>query len=197
MSPQRLLHLVLNMRLGASRKRIAIHNVPKTALPADIRRLCLKAQVSENISNGTFLCYVSNTGPLSSPNPVAIDYKRFIPTGTAIVTLTNSTFIRNAVSSLHGAIIAAHEVQATSIADEDSEEMLMPRTRGVKGRAQAAERGATTGDGPAGGTKGSGSNVVLYGLPGRMSSEAAWYYLSGFKLAGSSARDKDILKLPR
>ncbi|GJE86928.1 RNA recognition motif domain-containing protein [Phanerochaete sordida] len=162
----------------ASRKRVAINNVPKTALPADIRRLCIKSGVSENIAK------------------VAIDYKRFIPTGTAIVTLTDSAFIRSAVSSLHGSIIAGHEVTATSIADDDSEEMLQPRARGVKGRVQAAERGVTTGDGPAGGTKSGGSNVVLYGLPGRMTPEAAWYYLSGFKLAGATARDKDIIKLP-
>ena len=70
----------------------------------------------------------------------------------------------------------------------------MQRMRGVRGREQAAQRGLVSGNGPNGGVTGSGKNVVIYGLPGKMTEEAAGYYLKSFKLAGL-AGDKDIVKL--
>lgn len=71
---------------------------------------------------------------------------------------------------------------------------FLPRTRGVKGRMDAVQRGIFLGNGPGGGITDSGKNAVLYGLPGRMTEEAAGYYLKNFKLASSSGT-KDIVKL--
>lgn len=134
----------------------------------------------------TFTCLTDGT-------LVDIDYRRFVPTGTAWVTLTGNEFVRRAAQNLDGAVLAGHTVSAAPAEDGiDSE--IRPRTRGARGREEAAERGLVMGDGPSGGITGSGKNVVLYGLPGKMTAEAAGYYLKAFKLAGNSG-SKDIVKL--
>lgn len=127
------------------------------------------------------------------PVVVAVDYNRFTPTGSAWVYLTNSAFSRPAIQSINGSVLAGHEVSAHQ-AEDDTEDLPL-RIRGVKGRAEAADRGIITGNGPSGGLLGGSSNVVLYGLPGKMSTEATGYYLKSFKLAGASPESKDIVKV--
>lgn len=174
-----------------ARKSIILSNLPKTALPADIRRLCAKFR-AENIRKGAcprgFWFIVT-----LSPILVEIDYRRLAPTGSAHIHLSDSAFLRNSVSALQGAMLAAHEVKAAPASpDEDDPRPL--RIRGAQGRLEAAERGQL-GDGPGGGVTGHGSSVVLYGLPGKMSTDAVWHYLSGYKLGGSTKQGKDIVKL--
>ncbi|KIP09604.1 hypothetical protein PHLGIDRAFT_18577 [Phlebiopsis gigantea 11061_1 CR5-6] len=156
-----------------TRRTIEIRGLPKTALPSDVRRLCVGARV-ENIAS------------------VAIDYDRFIPSGSAWVTVTNPIHLRKAVQNLHGAVIAGHPVSAAPVSDTGRD--AVSRMRGARGREEAAQRGVINGNGPNGGVTGGGKNVVIYGLPGKMTEEATGYFLQSFKLAGS-ADDKDIVKL--
>ena len=69
------------------------------------------------------------------------------------------------------------------------------RSRGIKGRENAANRGAVTGSGPDAGVREHGKNVVIWGLPGRLSPEGLKEYLKGFRLAGSTNDEPDIIKI--
>lgn len=100
--------------------------------------------------------------------------------------------LRKAVQNLHGSVIAGHPVSATPV--EQSGRDSVQRIRGARGREQAAQRGVITGDGPNAGITGSGKNVVIYGLPGKMTEEAAGYFLKSFKLSGQTA-EKAIVKI--
>lgn len=78
----------------------------------------------------------------------------------------------------------------------DSPPPVVPvRTRGVEGRREAAERGIIDGDGPGGGITGSGRNVSIAGLPGKMTPEGVKAWLKSFKLAGSTTDGKEIAKI--
>ena len=70
------------------------------------------------------------------------------------------------------------------------------RARGVDGRQEAAARGALPGDGPTAGITGNGRNVIITGLPGKMTSEGVKLWLKNFKLAGNTAEEKEINKIP-
>ena len=60
---------------------------------------------------------------------------------------------------------------------------------------EAGQRGAITGNGPSGGITGSGRNVVIYGLPGRMNAVMLADSLRNFKLAGTEFGREVIVKL--
>ncbi|KAH9842587.1 uncharacterized protein C8Q71DRAFT_720094 [Rhodofomes roseus] len=149
-------------------------NVPRTAIPADIKRVCVRHKI-ENVSH------------------VALDYWRFSPTGQAWLTLTSPTFLPHTVNALNGAVISGKLLQAA--ARDPMPQSQLARTRGVKGRLEAAERGIITGSGPDGGRTGQGKGVVIYGLPGKFGAEAVRTYLKEFKLAASEDGQKEIVKL--
>lgn len=69
------------------------------------------------------------------------------------------------------------------------------RSRGAKGREDAMKRGVITGNGPDAGVRERGKNVVLWGLPGKLASEALREHLKKFRLAGSASGEEDIIKL--
>ena len=69
------------------------------------------------------------------------------------------------------------------------------RTRGVKGRLEAAERGLISGNGPDGTSTSHGRGVVIYGLPGKLTPEALRPYLKDFKLVATEVGHKEIIKL--
>lgn len=116
-----------------------------------------------------------------------------MPTGSAWLTLNNTEHVRQAVRNLNGTMIAGHTIIANP-AEDPLDGVLYHRARGLKGRQEAENRGLT-GDGPSGGLTQSGKNVVLYGLPGRMSGEAVGYYLKGYKIAGATKTSKPITKV--
>jgi hypothetical protein len=69
------------------------------------------------------------------------------------------------------------------------------RSRGAKGRENAMNRGVITGNGPDAGVRERGKNVVVWGLPGRLTPEDLREYLKGFRLAGSTSGEHDIIKI--
>jgi hypothetical protein len=90
---------------------------------------------------------------------------------------------------LHNSVIAGHTV--TVVPEEEPKDPSFIRSRGQRGREEASERGIVTGNGPSGGITRGGRNVVLYGLPGKMTPEAASYYLGSFKLASQVAGSQE------
>ncbi|CCM02401.1 uncharacterized protein FIBRA_04499 [Fibroporia radiculosa] len=154
---------------------VLLSNVPRTATPADIRRLCAKHKA----------VHVSR---------VAIDYHRFTPTGRAWLTITSPNFAQNTAKSLNRSMLGASTI-ASHPADPSAKTRPPFRTRGTKGRLEAAERGLVMGMGPDGGVSNQGRNVVIYGMPGKMTPESLREYLKSFKLAGSEGGQKEIIKL--
>ncbi|KAF7791309.1 hypothetical protein EIP86_002323 [Pleurotus ostreatoroseus] len=96
-----------------------------------------------------------------------------------------------AVESLNDSIMGGFTISATP----SPPPLTHRRTRGVDGRQEAAARGALTGDGPSAGITGNGRNVVITGLPGKMTSEGVKLWLKNFKLAGNTAEEKEINKI--
>ena len=123
---------------------------------------------------------------------VAIDYKRFNPTGRAFLTLGNSDALDQNLRSLQNASISSIPITATSCPPPPG---IPRRTRGKEGRMQAAERGVITGNGPRGGVTNGGNNVVLWGMPGRLTSEGLRWSLHTFKLAGTEGGKQESVKL--
>ena len=69
------------------------------------------------------------------------------------------------------------------------------RTRGQKGRMEAAERGIVLGNGPSGGITSNGKAVTITGLPGKMDATAVKDWLRSFKLAGNEENAKEIVQI--
>ena len=93
---------------------------------------------------------------------VHINYQRFRPTQEGFISFTSPTFLPNAVKALSNATVGGYPI-AVHPSKPPSEHQR--RTRGFRGRAQAAERGAFSGDGPGASIPKSGQNVVVSGLP--------------------------------
>lgn len=177
---------------SSSTTHIVLRNLPRSALPSDIRRLIANAKV-ENVADGTLECTLRAVTAPDHAHPVALDYRRFGPTGKAWIELTNPNFVNRASRALNGGMVGGNLIEATPA--KPFVEASHHRVRGVKGRLEAAERGLITGNGPAGGVKDSARGVVIWGLPGKMTPDSLKDYLKNFKLAGLEAGKVPIIKL--
>lgn len=121
---------------------------------------------------------------------VAINYKRFLPAGTATLTFTRPEFVPAALKVLHRTVFSGKTLRAQIL----SPNALNPRRRGQKGLNEAAERGIITGDGPGAGLTGGAKNVVIYGLPPTLRSHQVTDNLRDFKLAGSEQGRPVVIK---
>jgi len=74
-------------------------------------------------------------------------------------------------------------------------ENLAGRSRGVKGREEAMNRGTLDGNGPDAGVRERGKNVVVWGLPGKLTTDQLREYLKNYRLAGTGGGREEILKL--
>jgi len=155
------------------RIHIQLRGLPRTALPADIKRALIR-------------------GRLMGVTDVAIDYHRFIPTGRAFLTLTTPDVLNQNLRALENASISSIPITSVSSPPPPT---VSQRTRGVQGRMEAAERGLITGNGPRGGVVNDGKNIVLWGLPGRLTPEGLKGLLHNFKLAGTEGRKKEFVKV--
>lgn len=73
------------------------------------------------------------------------------------------------------------------------------RKRGVKGRAEAAERAVLDGNGPGGAVSPKGCDVVLSGLPGATTGPALRLYLGRIEMVGADEAGQpncEVVKIP-
>ncbi|KAH9926168.1 uncharacterized protein B0H18DRAFT_876600, partial [Fomitopsis serialis] len=154
-------------------------NVPRSAIPADIKRVCVKHKIIDNISDG-------------NPFAVVLNYARFSPSGKAWLTLTSPNFSPHTLKALNGTVLSGKLLEVTA---KDPWSGLEPRARGVKGRLEAAERGVLSGNGPGGGTSSHGRGVAISGFPGKITAEAVQAYLGDFRLASYEGGQKEVVKL--
>ncbi|KAH7914961.1 hypothetical protein BJ138DRAFT_1123028 [Hygrophoropsis aurantiaca] len=155
------------------RTHIQIRNLPRSALPTDVRRVTIREK-------------------LTGVTDVMLDYHRFKPTGRAYLEISHPDFTRPNVVALErttvsGMLITAYPSPAPNVHPT-------PRTRGVQGRIDAAERGAIKGNGPHGGFPSFGKCVVLWGFPGKSNADMVRGFLKGFELVGGQG-NPDILQV--
>ncbi|TFK92120.1 hypothetical protein K466DRAFT_261875 [Polyporus arcularius HHB13444] len=151
---------------------VGLTGLPRTALQTDLQRLCGKAKV-ENVSH------------------VALNYKRFKPTGTATLAFSRPEYVPAALKALDRTVLGGKTIKATAVDSVPD----VSRMRGPKGLLEAGQRGALKGDGPDAGLTGAGKNVVLYGLPARLLPSVMADNLRKFKLAGMDQGKPVVIKL--
>ncbi|TDL24812.1 hypothetical protein BD410DRAFT_62505 [Rickenella mellea] len=159
-------------------KHVQLNNVPRSALPSDLRRLIRQAKL-EHVAS------------------VQLQYHRFMPDGRAIVTLTHPKFFHHAIDALTNSTISAVRIEPRQ-KPATLEEMTPNRLRGARGRAEAAERGILDGTGPGAGISAKGKEVVMWGLPGRLATSALVSYLQSKKLVREDAHGQpayEVLKI--
>lgn len=154
---------------------LVLRDLPRTALVSDVRRLLVKHNV-ENVKS------------------VHRGYRRFQPDGNAFVTFTHPSQTQVAVAQLKKAQISGYNIDVTSAAQLQN---TPQRSRGIKGRQEAADRGIITGTGPDAGVTERGRSVVIWGLPGRWNEEILRGFLEhkGFRLAGNDMNHMNIVKV--
>lgn len=76
----------------------------------------------------------------------------------------------------------------------DDADIQPPRSRGAKGREEAATRGALKGDGPHAGIPNGERTVTIWGFPGKTESAAVEFIVKDFDLARSSDGKANVYK---
>lgn len=84
--------------------------------------------------------------------------------------MTDPRFLQPFLKTVKTSIIGGNLVTAR-VAHAKYESPASTRVRGRKGREEATERGVLTGTGPDANVLQPGKNVVIYGLPGRLTSD--------------------------
>ncbi|KAJ3478303.1 hypothetical protein NLI96_g9854 [Meripilus lineatus] len=152
---------------------VKVSGLSQTALPSDLRRLCVKNNV-ESIAS------------------TAIIYKRFSTTGEGLITLSDPNTAERSLKALERGMVGGLVVSSRCIpAPADA---TPARSRGQKGKLEAAKRGLIQGDGPNGGIADRGNAVLISGLPGKMTGDALRTYFKTFRFE-SQEGVKAITKL--
>jgi len=152
---------------------VALWDVPKTALHNDVRRAVGRAGVDQKYD-------------------VYLDYFRFQRNGQAYLRFSSPEDVNAAMQRIGGRgrfQITAQDIICAPVPQPDS---LVRRQRGIQGRAIAAQKGKTLGNGPDAGTSSRGRDVVLYGLPGKIEAEDVFAALTGFEINSKSRETTDI-----
>ncbi|THH33856.1 hypothetical protein EUX98_g274 [Antrodiella citrinella] len=152
---------------------VKVTGFSRSATPGDLRRLCVRSGV-ENIA------------------AVSINYKGFHPQQEGFISFTHPSFVRNAIKSLRHSIMGGYTVTVEPSASPDEVPHSL-RSRGFKGRAEAAERGIVAGDGAGAGISKPGKSVLMYGLPPQISAPAMKRYLQDYMQADSG--EKEIVRI--
>lgn len=122
---------------------------------------------------------------------MAIDYKRFKPTGSATLALPRPEAVLPALKALRRSVLGGKTVRPKPL-NQVSREF---RGRGSKGLLEAGQRGIITGDGPDAGLSGGGKNVLICGLPGKTLPAQVADRLRNYKLAGLEQGRPVVIKL--
>ncbi|KAF9009396.1 hypothetical protein BDQ17DRAFT_1235618, partial [Cyathus striatus] len=155
---------------------IILRNIPKTAMPADVRRAIFREEVKDVIN-------------------VELDYQRFRPSGRAVITLSKYDRLKENIEHLRNVTISG--IQANPSTTKSKAIPAAPsRSRGVAGRAEAAERGVLLGNGPSAGLSGTEKMVTIWGAPGRTEPRDLAKLLINYKVVKSTKAKPDIHKIP-
>ncbi|KAH9063511.1 hypothetical protein EDB87DRAFT_1604109 [Lactarius vividus] len=157
---------------GHSDLHVRLTGLPRTATPADITRLLGRNKI-HNIMK------------------VALEYQRFEPTGSAVLTLTQPSVLPKVVGALKELRFFGHTMTPRTVPPPTDIRM---RSRGLKGREEASQRSVVTGNGCQGGITDGGRSVLLSGLPGRISEDSVRKFLRNYKLMGGQA---EVVKLEK
>lgn len=114
-----------------------------------------------------------------------MDYHRFRPKGRAYIELTSPQFTQPCLTLIKSTIIGGNIVTAR-ITNPAYDNLALVRTRGIKGRSEAMERGVLNGNGPDAGISHHGKTVVVSGLPGRLVADSLKQYIRELKLGGTN-----------
>ncbi|GJJ12141.1 hypothetical protein Clacol_006382 [Clathrus columnatus] len=154
---------------------IVLRDLPRTALVSDVRRLLVKQKV-ENVQN------------------VHRGYYRFQRNGNAYITMSVPSQTDMVVKQLEKAQMSGYSVNVTSTSQLEN---VTRRSRGNKGRQEAANRGIITGTGPDAGITERGKGVVIWGLPGSWSEDAVRGFLErkGLRLADNDTDRLNVVKV--
>jgi hypothetical protein len=117
-----------------------------------------------------------------------MDYDRFRSTGAAYLTLSSPNSMARNLRMLNTATMASLSIHAAAVPDP----FRAARTRGLVGRQQAANKGLINGYGPGGSTSGSGKNVIMWGLPGKLHPDSLKNYLRAFRLFDPSGQESIV-----
>ncbi|KAK7693396.1 hypothetical protein QCA50_002964 [Cerrena zonata] len=158
-----------------SSRYMKLSNVPRSTTPADLRRFCAKNKIENTES-------------------FILNYERFRPTGTAFISFTKPDFTPNALKVLHGNTLGGSRIEAELVRPHDFNSGGFTRTRGIKGRAEAAERGLFDGTGPNAGLTRNGANVLITGLPGKSTVDIIRTFVRSYKPAGFEDKG-DVIKV--
>jgi hypothetical protein len=122
---------------------------------------------------------------------VDIDYNHLSPNGHAWITVTNESHTGHVLKKFRdGLFIGASRVDASTNVGHSAN--FSKRSRGGKGRADAAARGVL-GKGPSAGLKTGANSVSLSGFPEYTKPEFVKIFLKSFKLATSG--EQEVVKL--
>jgi hypothetical protein len=126
---------------------------------------------------------------------VYISYHRLQPTGNAYVQFTHPDFVPSGVKALQNSSISSFKLDVLSSPPPAHEPIF--RSRGSKGREEAAGRGVLSGlTMEGGGVQGADRSVVLWGLPGKLSSDELFNFLnSSYKLSGADTGKKEVYQV--
>ncbi|OCH94967.1 hypothetical protein OBBRIDRAFT_21814 [Obba rivulosa] len=154
---------------------LQLRNLPRTATPADLRRLCATMKV-ENIDN------------------VTIDYDHGVPSGRAFLTTTKPQFTKDAVKGLRNGVVGGHLIYAHPIA---SIPIPFERGRGSRGRAEAGERGIVNGNGPGAGLARTDESrsVIITGLPISLSQDRIRAFVKSFNIDAGEGGQLDVVRV--
>ena len=123
---------------------------------------------------------------------MALVYKRFVPTGQALLTLAGAEYTREVVRVAKDITFTGGEkISASPNVSATVYSQAWNRGRGVKGRADALNRGHL-GTGPSAGFP-PRKTVTITGVPGRMTIENFIPLVDGFKLADE---ENSVMRAP-
>ncbi|KAF5365785.1 hypothetical protein D9758_003262 [Tetrapyrgos nigripes] len=142
---------------ASTARHIELQNIPSSVTPADIRRLLFRSKVKD-------------------VQDVSIIYRRFMPTGRALLALNEPSYTNDNLRALENASFAGVRIQSEAKVE------TAPRKNYVE----------RIGDGPHGNTWNGGKNVFIWNLHPSTPTATIRSLLEGFELA--SVEDS-LLKL--
>ncbi|EAU88207.2 hypothetical protein CC1G_03879 [Coprinopsis cinerea okayama7 len=132
----------------------------------------------------------------------AILYKRFRPTNEALIAFKSPSSLQNYLDIINRLEFYGMKIKAQpEIPGSGSDLTRLSRSRGHRGRKEAAERGVWDGDGPNAGVRGLniGRAVTIWGFPGKATVSAVEKFMENYAVSRAKVGDTDeamIYKFP-